>query len=263
MPSEAFHAHGSTLEIYDGTQFIPIIELSVIGMNFSADELDLTHHESLDAWREYARGLKSAEVLLEGNLIIDNASHGFDETYGLGFLFDAKTFAILRIRFREGDPLTFTALLPEYTWVNDVEDAIRFSGRFRVSGIVTEAELFVLLWSEDFNYAPFDFGEFVLQYTDTWDYDQGKTWILAYFDDWDYGQDKTWTLEYFDSWDYGTTTETSRYIETWEPPTYTSTSQYLETWEYEGSWSSAYIESWNNTMTIPSGTSQYIETWES
>lgn len=200
MPSQAFHAHGSTLEVYDGVNFIPIVELSVIGMNFSGDELDTTNHTSLNAWREYVRGLKTADVILEGNLIIGSSSHGFDETYGLGFLFDTDTLAVLRIRFREGAPLTFTALLPEYTWENDVEDAIRFSGRFKVSGIVTEAELFLLLWAENFNYAPFDFGEFVSQYNEIWDYDQGKSWISAYLE----------------SWDFSPPPGTSQYIETWE-----------------------------------------------
>jgi len=230
MGSEAFHAHGSTLEIYDGAVFIPIIELSLIGMNFTADELDTTNHMSLNAWREYVRGLKSAEILLEGNLIIGSNAHGFDETYGLGFLFDANSLAILRIRFREGDPLTFTAILPEYTWENDVEDAIRFSGRFRVSGIVTAAELYILLWTEEFDFELFESGTYTSAWFEPWDYDQGKNWILAYSDTWDY-LIPTGTLEYAEPWEYGPLTTVSRYTETWEPIIPTGTSQYVETWE--------------------------------
>jgi predicted secreted protein len=230
MGSQAFHAHGSTLEIYDGVNFIPIIELSVIGMNFTADEINTTSHMSLNAWREYVRGLKSAEVLLEGNLIIGSNAHGFNETYGLGYLFDTGTLSVLRIRFKDGDPLTFQAILPEYTWMNDVEDAIRFSGKFRVSGIVTEAELYVLLWAEEFDFELFESGAYVSAWFEPWDYDQGKTWVSQYIDTWEYIF-PTETLEYIDTWNYVSLTAQSRYIEEWEPTTLTATSQYIETWE--------------------------------
>lgn len=216
MPSAAFHAHGSILEVLDGT-FFPVIEVSVLALGYTADELDISNHESLQAWREFVRGLKSCELLVEGNLIIASDSHGWSSTRGLMTLFDSGQLAVWRLIFPDASPLLFTAFVAEYTWSNDVEDAIRFSARLRVSGSVEEGQIIIDLWDENFNYAALDNGTFTLQYLEPWDYYNEEDWVLQYTEPWTYSLYQTAELKYTEPWEFNyPSTVQLEYLEEWE-----------------------------------------------
>lgn len=218
MSSAAFHSWGSTLEILDGT-FFSVIECSVIAISYTADELDITNHESLDSWRENVRGLKSCEILVEGNLIIASDSHGWVSSHGIMTLFDSGELAVWRLTFKNATPITFTAFVPEYTWNNDVEDKIHFSLRLRVSGEITESQLILDLWSEDFNYAPLDEGGFILAYEEQWDYFEGLSFVEQYLEEWSYEEFQIANLQWLEEWNYDV------------PPDEDFVLQYTEDWE--------------------------------
>jgi len=88
MASAGLHAWGTILKVGDGQTgteaFTAVAEISSITSSLTADELDVTSHDSLDAWREFVRGLKSMELTLEGNYI--PASPTQDMTVNTGML---------------------------------------------------------------------------------------------------------------------------------------------------------------------------------
>lgn len=215
MPSAATHAHGTTLEIFDGV-FRPLIEMSVFAMSWAGDEIDTTNHDSLDAWREYILGLKNVEMLCEGNLIIASDSHGFTSSHGVGTLFDTGQIMPWRMIFKNAaQPITFTAFVREYTWEMDSEDKISCSLMLRVTGSIALLELVISLWQENFNYTMGGVGK---QYDETWDFHSGN-FTVGYTETWDYSNFQTATLNYTEPWDsLGYIVGPSQYLETWESP---------------------------------------------
>lgn len=213
MPSVAVHSHGSVLEVFDGI-FFPLIEMSVFGMSWIGDEIDVTSHTSLDAWREYILGLKNVELLCEGNLIIASNSHGFTTGHSIGTLFDSGQIMPWRLTFKNApQPLSFTAFVREYTWVLDAEDKASCSIALRVTGGIGLAELIFSLWQEDFNYIVGGVGK---QYDETWDFHSGN-FTVGYTEPWDYSDFQTATLSYTEPWDsLGYSVGPSQYLETWE-----------------------------------------------
>ncbi len=86
MPSSAFWAYGSALQLGDGatpevfTSIAEITELEIF--NLSRDSIDVTSHDSADGYKEKIPGMRDAGSLsIKANWLPTNATH--DATTGL------------------------------------------------------------------------------------------------------------------------------------------------------------------------------------
>lgn len=139
MASAGIHAHGTLLKVGDGAGpevFTTVAEISSITSSLTADELDVTSHDSVDAWREFVQGLKSMEITLEGNYIPANATQNLTANTGMLWLFDAGTLRNYQLIFPDSGTttFTFTAICVEVTHTADVEDKLMLSARLRITG---------------------------------------------------------------------------------------------------------------------------------
>lgn len=140
MASAGLHAWGTLLKVGDGQTgtevFTTVAEISSITSSLTADELDVTSHDSLDAWREFVRGLKSMELTLEGNYIPASATQDMTVNTGMLWLFDEGTQRNYQLIFPDPDSteFTFKAITVEVTHTADVEDKLSFTSRLRVTG---------------------------------------------------------------------------------------------------------------------------------
>lgn len=139
MASQGLHAWGTLLQVGDGAGsevFTTIAEISSISSSLTADEIDVSSHDSSDAWREFVRGLKSMEITLEGNYIPGNATQDFSTNTGMLWLFDQGTQRNYRLIFPDSANTTFgfTAITVEVTHTADVEDKLQFTSRLRITG---------------------------------------------------------------------------------------------------------------------------------
>jgi predicted secreted protein len=140
MASLGLHAWGTILKVGNGQTgtetFTAVAEISSITSSLTADELDVTSHDSLDAWREFVRGLKSMEITLEGNYIPASATHDMTINTGMLWLFDEGTQRNYQLVFPDPDntQFEFKAITVEVTHTADVEDKLAFTSRLRVTG---------------------------------------------------------------------------------------------------------------------------------
>jgi len=140
MASAGLHAWGTILKVGDGQTgteaFTAVAEISSITSSLTADELDVTSHDSLDAWREFVRGLKSMELTLEGNYIPASPTQDMTVNTGMLWLFDEGTQRTYQLVFPDPDTtqFSFKAITVEVTHTADVEDKLSFTSRLRVTG---------------------------------------------------------------------------------------------------------------------------------
>lgn len=92
--SNAVFGFSTKLRVGDGQvseTFQDVAELTSITTNFSADDVDITNHDSTDRWRDYLQGLKGLEISMEGNFIPTNDTQDVTSDTGMLWLFDAGT----------------------------------------------------------------------------------------------------------------------------------------------------------------------------
>ena len=138
--SQAFHAQGSTLKISDMDEaeptFTAVAELTDIsGPSLSTDTIDVTNHDSEEAYREFVAGLKDAgEVNIEGNFL---ASHETLESASDVFaLFDSGDLTDFEIEFPDDDTTTwsFSGIVTAFETIANFEDAATFTATIKISG---------------------------------------------------------------------------------------------------------------------------------
>lgn len=102
------------------------------GPGLSMDTLDVTTHDSTDAWREFVGGLKDGgEVSLELVWDPDNASQTLLRTD-----LDGRTVSTWSITFVDPTPavVTFSALVTQFEPSANVEDELTVSATLKVTG---------------------------------------------------------------------------------------------------------------------------------
>jgi hypothetical protein len=129
------HGYGTLLKRGDGAMpevFTPIAEVVNIDVPLSRDELDGTHHQSPNAWRQFKPGLKSGEVSFEGNYLPSDPTH--DAATGLAKDFNDPLIHNYQIEWPTGEKWTCPAFLREFNPAAPVEDKLGMSGTFRIAG---------------------------------------------------------------------------------------------------------------------------------
>lgn len=104
----------------------------ITGPGLSLDTLDVTTHDSTDAWREFVGGLKDGgEVSLELVWDPDNASQTLLRTD-----LDGRTISSWSITFVDPTPavVTFNALVTAFDPSAPVEDELTVSATLKVTG---------------------------------------------------------------------------------------------------------------------------------
>ena len=128
--SNAVHGYGSKLK-RNGNE---IAELTAInGLEISADTIDVTNHQSPDAYREFIAGLiDPGEVSIEGNLIPSDA----DGQIGLLADMNARIVQSFEMDFPAvvGTSWSFNAIVTGFTTSAPIDDKIPFSATLKVTG---------------------------------------------------------------------------------------------------------------------------------
>lgn len=126
----AQNAHGTFLNVTINSTLTPIAEITNIdGIEISADDIDVTSHDS-EGWREFVQGLKDAgEVSIEGNFNGDNSQAGL-----LALLKTGESVA-MQIAFPE-DVATwyFNGYVKGLSTGAPMDDKIAFAATIKVTG---------------------------------------------------------------------------------------------------------------------------------
>jgi predicted secreted protein len=131
--SSAVSAHGSLFKVGGTT----VAEITSISDAMSADELDVSSHDSASKWREFIPGLKGKEFTLEGNFLPANATQ--NGTAGLISLLEAGTVTAMSLVLSDSASTTYTfnGFVREFSITAPVEDKLGFTSTIRVTGVPT------------------------------------------------------------------------------------------------------------------------------
>lgn len=114
-----------------GTVLTPIASLTSIGgVDITADDIDVTAHDSTDGYREFIQGLKDGgSVTLEGNF-----THVASQI-GLKTLLDSGDVVAMKIEFPDAlATWTFSGYVNALSTSAPMEDKISFSASVKVTG---------------------------------------------------------------------------------------------------------------------------------
>jgi predicted secreted protein len=129
-------AHSTTFNVTIATVLTPIAELTTItGLEVTADEIDVTSHESADGFREYVGGLRDAgSVSIEGNFIGDASQEALLTLLKSGDISD------MTIVFPDSTATwTFKGFVTAFSTDAPMEDKLSFSATIKVTGVPTLA----------------------------------------------------------------------------------------------------------------------------
>lgn len=137
-------AHGTLLKIGDGATaetFTSIAEVTNIqGPGLTADSLDMTHHASPSAFREFVQGLKDGgEVTLDLNYIPTAATQ--DASSGLLNDYENGTLRNFELVFPDAGNTTWsiTGIVTNFTPAAPVDGKLGASVTIKLSGAPTLA----------------------------------------------------------------------------------------------------------------------------
>lgn len=124
-------AFGTIFKVTIASVLTPIASLtSITGVELSADEIDVTAHDSPDGYREYAQGLRdSGSVAIEGNFTGDTSHEA------LKTLFDSGDTVAMSITFPGTlGNWTFNGFITGFSTDAPMEDKLTFSATIKVTG---------------------------------------------------------------------------------------------------------------------------------
>ena len=134
--SKPMFAHGTKLQMSDMEETpefsdIALLE-SISGPSMSADEIDITTHDSEDGFREFIQGLKDpGEVTVEGYFMPTEDSHtDLIDVYESG---DVTDFKIIFPDASDTE-FTFKAFVTEVEIESPLDDKTTFSASFKLTG---------------------------------------------------------------------------------------------------------------------------------
>ncbi len=129
-------AFGTTLKI--GTTAIAEI-LDVSGPSLSMDTIDVTHHASPEAWREYVAGLLDAgEVSFDINYVPTAATHK-NASGGLLYLLATRASQAFTLTFPDATAWTFNGFVTGFEPSAPVDDKLSASITIKLTGKPTLA----------------------------------------------------------------------------------------------------------------------------
>jgi len=124
-------AFGTSLSITIESTLTPVASLtSISGPDQSADEIDLTAHDSANGFREFAQGLKDAgSVEIEGNFT------GVASQTALQSLFDSGVANAMEITYPSSlGKYGFSGFLTAFSMDAPHDDKLSFSASIKITG---------------------------------------------------------------------------------------------------------------------------------
>lgn len=124
-------AFGTQLKVTIGAVLTAIANLTNInGVEITADEIDVTDHDSDDGYREYAQGLKDGgSVSIEGHFLNDTTQ------IALKTLLDSGTAVPCEINFPSAlAKWTFDAFVTSIGTEEPFDDKIAFKATLKITG---------------------------------------------------------------------------------------------------------------------------------
>ena len=139
--TDAVAAYGTLIKFGDGgdpESFTAVAEISNIsGPGFSMDTAEVTHHESIGAFKEFVGTLlDGGEVTLEGNWLPANATQGLNASGSLMYAYMNRTVDNYQIVWPDSGSTewTFAALVTNIEPGSDVSDKSAVSFTLKVTG---------------------------------------------------------------------------------------------------------------------------------
>jgi predicted secreted protein len=126
-----FYAKNTVFSATIDSVLTPISSLTgITGLELSADDVDVSAHDSTDNFREYVQGMRDGgEVTLEGNYVSDNAQ------YGLYSLFQAGTVVAMTIEFPDNlGSWSFNGYVKGVSNDAPYDEKLAFSATIKVTG---------------------------------------------------------------------------------------------------------------------------------
>lgn len=129
-------AYGTSLKI-GGTAGTAVVNVTNFnGPNMSADQIDVSAHDTGN-WRNYVAGpLDGGELTLDLNLDLGTATHG-SAAGGLLNYFTNRTSSSYALTFPDSSGFTFTASVTGYTAGAQFDDKLTGTVTLKISGAVT------------------------------------------------------------------------------------------------------------------------------
>ncbi len=124
-------AHGTTFSATISSVLTPIASLtSITGLDLSADDVDVTAHDSADGYREFVQGLRDGgTVSIEGNFT------GVASQEALKDLFDSGEVVAMEIGFPDAfAEWQFNGYVNALSTDAPMDDKVSFSATIKVSG---------------------------------------------------------------------------------------------------------------------------------
>jgi predicted secreted protein len=132
--STAEAAYGTTIAYTDGASEAIGEVTSISGLSLSVDTIDVTSHDSDDAYREFVAGLiEPGEITIEGNHIAADAGQIAILTH-----LNARSIRAMAIVYPDASDWAFSAACTAYSAADAAVDGkLSFSATFKVSGVPT------------------------------------------------------------------------------------------------------------------------------
>lgn len=123
MPSDGISGFGTTISV-DATPIAEVSSISISGM--SADDIDLTHHESPDGFREFVSGV------VDGGTVDIELNYTKAQRAALMALWrDNETFVIT---YPDNSTDTFDGYINDFGQESPFDDKLSCTATFKISG---------------------------------------------------------------------------------------------------------------------------------
>ncbi len=139
---------GALIQYWDGAAYVTVAEAqSISGPSLTADDIDVTNHDSSGGFKEYISGLKEGgNVTFNGNLVPEDATHQViidDQKSGLrrDWRIVAPTAELIANR----ETITFVGYVQSCNFEFPTESQMTYSLTLKIAGEPTISSV----WSED------------------------------------------------------------------------------------------------------------------
>lgn len=144
MASQAVIGYGTLLRLGDGGSpevFTTVAEvMSISGPSITNDEIEVTHMQSPNRFREFIKGLKDpGEVSFDINLVPSNATQ--DESTGLLALANSGDTVNWKLVFPATPAFTasFSAFVKSFEFSAEIDAQLKASVSLRIAGAISFA----------------------------------------------------------------------------------------------------------------------------
>lgn len=129
MPTNAAIGYQMTFGIWNGTSYVNVAEvIAITPPQLTRDAVDASHQQSPNGWKEYINGWKDGG---EPSVTVNYVPSATDPLLAA---FNSSTVGQYRITHPNGVTCTFTAVIKGFSPETPIDDRMRVTLDFQVSG---------------------------------------------------------------------------------------------------------------------------------